>query len=203
MTREQAALLLGVDPDASADQVNCAWRVWVKLAHPDAGGDRGHFEALADARSLLLSRPRAHLAQQSRDESEHSPAPRASLRSMFRRPSARGLFTLTAATVLNAVALLVSGHLSNLGAAAAVGIATSFAAVVVQRTCLITAADTGHRIAVLVLVWLPLAGLMSMSLVLQGVEIVGFLPIVALPFVVVVASVNPGAGLWRPVRLPS
>ena len=39
MTREHAALLLGVDESASADDVQRAWKVWVRLAHPDAGGE--------------------------------------------------------------------------------------------------------------------------------------------------------------------
>ena len=53
MTREHAALLLGVDECASADDVQRAWKVWVRLAHPDAGGDRDHFEALMHAMTTV------------------------------------------------------------------------------------------------------------------------------------------------------
>ena len=56
MTREHAALLLGVDECASADDVQRAWKVWVRLAHPDAGGGRDHVEAMMYARRCLLAR---------------------------------------------------------------------------------------------------------------------------------------------------
>lgn len=203
ITREQAALLLGVDPDASPEQVNHAWRVWAKLAHPDAGGDREHFEALAQARAVLTRGGQQASRLTHQEATSTAPAPRTPLRQVCCRPNARRAFVL-AMVVLGAILIAVlAAHSSDLGAAVAVGIAASSIAITIQRTVLTGKADTGHRITVLTVAWLPMAALLSGIVVLQGAAIVGFLPVVALPFVVTVGLVNPGAGLWRPVRLPS
>lgn len=111
---------------------------------------------------------------------------------------------MLAMVVLGAILIAVlAAHSSDLRAAVAVGIAASSIAITIQRTVLTGKADTGHRITVLTVAWLPMAALLSGIVVLQGAAIVGFLPVVALPFVVTVGLVNPGAGLWRPVRLSS
>ena len=54
MTREQAANVLGVPHDADPSEVRRAWRIWARLAHPDAGGSPEHFRRLAQARDALL-----------------------------------------------------------------------------------------------------------------------------------------------------
>lgn len=205
MTREHAALLLGVDHDASPEQINHAWRVWAKLAHPDAGGDREHFEALAQARSVLMIRTRVHEADHfSAGRDEVPPVdPRHPLRHVCRRPSTRGWCALALALVASVLVLLLVSQLPDLGAALAVGAAAGGTAIVIQRCVLRAGADTGHRIHVLVVAWLPLAALLAAGATFAGVELIGYLPLVALPFVLAVALVNPGAGLWHPVRLPS
>lgn len=203
MTREQAALLLGVDVDAPSEQVDQAWRVWAKLAHPDVGGDREHFEALALAR-FVLSR-RADVSRWHPSETPVAPTtpPRAPLRDVCCRPSARGILGMALTAMGSIVAVLLAPHLSDLGAALAVGAAASAGAIAIQRNLLRRSADTGHRISVLALAWFPIAAVLAAAIVYQGVAIISFLPVVALPFVVIVGLVNPGAGLWRPVRLPS
>lgn len=198
MTREQAALLLGVDANASAAQVQQAWRVWAKLAHPDAGGDREHFEALARARSILLT----HLA---RPVAQPTPAlhPRAPLRNVCCRPSAQGSVVLAVVAVGLVFTALLAPRLSDFGAALAVGVVASAASIALQRNLLARSADTGHRITALTLAWFPIAGALTATVAYQGAAIIGFLPVIALPFVVSVGLVNPGAGLWRPIGVPS
>lgn len=203
VTREQAALLLGVDSDASAEQVNHAWRVWVKLAHPDTGGDREHFEALAEARSVLLrSHPTAIRATQ-QEPSSPSPAPRTPLRDVCCRPGAHRVVAMVAALLGAIVVAVFVSHVSDLAAAVAVGVASCGVAITIQRSVLTHVADTGHRITILTVAWLPVAAVLAAVALLQGVSIIGLLPVVALPFAVSVGLVNPGAGLWRPIRRAS
>lgn len=203
MTREQAALLLGVDVDASTEQVNHAWRVWAKLAHPDLGGDRGHFEALAVARAVLAGRA-ARPAPQEQSSSATEPSnDRDRLRDMCRRPSPRGTLAIVLAALGSVIAVAIAPSLSDFGAALAVATAACVCAVAIQRSVLREAADVGHRIALLTLAWFPTAALLAVMVAYHGVAIIGLLPVVALPFVVAVALVNPGAGLWRPIRQTS
>jgi len=207
MTSGQAALLLGVNPDASAEQVHHAWRVWAKLAHPDAGGDREHFEALAHARSILITPPARPVAQPTADPTSipptPAPQPRAPLRKVCCRPSARGIVVLALVVVASVITALVAPRLSDFGAALAVGVVASAGSIALQRNLLARSADTGHRITALTLAWIPIAGALTATVAYQGVAIIGFLPVIALPFVVTVGLVNPGAGLWRPTRVPS
>jgi hypothetical protein len=192
MTREQAALLLGVRSEASSEEVNHAWRVWAKLAHPDAGGDREHFESLAHARSILLRR--------AEPTAEVSIKPRASLRSVCRRPSVGRLLVVCLAIVGSSVVGIGAAQMSEFGAALAIGVASAATAIAIQRAFLGPLADTGHRITIVVLTWLPVVAALGMCATYLGVELIEFLPVVVLPLVVTVALVNPGAGLWRPVR---
>ena len=192
MTREQAALLLGVRSQASSEEVNHAWRVWAKLAHPDAGGDREHFEALAHARSVLLSRTELAV--------EVSVEPRASLRSVCHRPSLGRLLVVCLAIVGSSIGGIGVAHLSDFGTAFAIGVASAATAIAIQRAFLGPSADTGHRITIVVLAWLPVVAALGLGVTYLGVELIELLPVVVLPLVVTVALVNPGAGLWRPVR---
>ena len=70
-----------------------------------------------------------------------------------------------------------------------------------QRTCLGALADTGHRIGLIVAVWLPVATVVALAATTVGTSLIPVLPVFVLPFVATVALVNPGAGLWRPVRV--
>ena len=104
MTRQHSALLLGIDESSSADDIQRAWKMWVRLAHPDVGGDRDHFEALMRARRILL----ANVVQANALKADTAPAveqavpDRPSLRSVIRQPSGRAAIVLVS---LVAVAL--------------------------------------------------------------------------------------------------
>lgn len=198
MTREQAALLLGVRSEASSEEVIHAWRVWAKLAHPDAGGDREHFEALALARSVLLKG--AELAAGDPSAAEVSVEPRASLRSVCQRPTVRHLLVVVLAMSGCLLVIVGAPLISEFSAALAVGVASAATAIAIQRAFLGPLADTGHRITIVVLTWLPVVAALGLGVTYLGVELIEYLPVVALPLVVTVALMNPGAGLWRPVR---
>lgn len=203
MRREQAAALLGVGVDADSTAVRQAWRVWAKLAHPDIGGDREHFEALTRARDVLLATCRDCDPMNSPGESSSVPTPRASLRQVLRRPSRRGLLAIALMSFVTVLVILVSGLAPDAVSALMLGSVASGAAISVQRTCLGSSADTGHRIALLVTVWSAVATLVAIAATTVGAELIPVLPVFVLPFVATVALVNPGAGLWRPVRVSS
>lgn len=203
ISREHAAALLGLESDASPEQVNRAWRVWAKLAHPDAGGDRGHFEALAQARAVLLD------AVRSKDEP--TPAPTSSfvarvpVRDVLRRPGRDAwiglalVFTACLALVLSA-SFVPDPFMPDLMVALAIGAVAGGAAWLLNRGLLLPVADTGHRICVLSVCWFPVAAALTVIAAFQGVAVVAYLPIIVAPFVMTVALINPGAGLWRPSR---
>lgn len=203
MRREQAAALLGVGVDADSTAVRQAWRVWAKLAHPDIGGDREHFEALTRARDVLLATCRDCDPMNSPGESSNVPTPRASLRQVLRRPSRRGLLAIALMSFVTVLVILVSGLAPDAVSALMLGGVASGVAISVQRTCLESSADTGHRIALLVTVWSAVATLVAIAATTVGTELIPVLPVFVLPFVATVALVNPGAGLWRPVRVSS
>jgi hypothetical protein len=199
MTPEYAAALLGLGPDASHEQVNRAWRVWAKLAHPDIGGDRGHFEALASARAVLLSAVDSPSERTTPPAS--SSAPRVALRSVTRRPRGAVLLALALATGAAFVLALSIPDLPEPTAALVVGSIAGSAAWVLHRSLLLPSADTGHRICALSACWFPLAAALTSIAAVNGMSVVAFLPLIVLPFVVAVALINPGAGLSRPSRL--
>ena len=203
MKREHAANLLGVEVDADSTAVRQAWRVWAKLAHPDIGGDRAHFEALTQARNVLLAHrhdPETTLPGVPYAPAA-APAPRPSLRRVMCPPSRRGLTAIVVTSIIAVVVVSVSGLSPNAVSALMLGSVASGVAIAVQRTCLGALADTGHRIGLLVAVWLPVAALVALAATTVGTSLVPVLPVFVLPFVATVALVNPGAGLWRPVRV--
>ena len=192
MDRSEAARLLGVPEDAEPALVRRAYRTWARIAHPDMGGDPEHFARLAHARRTLL-RPRA-------TDHTHMPAPppRAPLSAVVHLP-ARWL--ILAATGVLCVACV---DLPSLGANAVAsafisGIASATWAWWASRASLRADADAGHRIVMLTLSWLPLALAQIGLALLLGSGVMETLPLLALPFAAVVASINIGAGLWRPV----
>ena len=203
MTRQHAALLLGVEVHATPTEVNHAWRVWAKLAHPDAGGDRAHFEALAQARSLLLRGVAPVTAPVAAPDQYASDGPRGpgrlSWRQVCRRPDRRELFSLAAIAIVGVVVTVASAQVSTLMAGVTLGVTTAGFAVVSERSFLQPCADTGHRIGILCAAWLPVVTLLVVGSAVRGVDVIAVLPIIAMPFVASVALVNPGAGLWRSV----
>lgn len=202
MTREHAALLLGVDENSSVDDVQRAWKVWVRLAHPDAGGDRDHFEALMRARRVLL----ANVVQANAVEMDTAPAAdhvvpdRPPLRSVVRRPSRGVAIVLVGVAVIALASPVVTLSLALwLSAAIMGGCAAGFAAGA-TRALLGDRGDVGHRITCISALWLPVAcGQVGLSVSL-GSDIVLMLPVLAVPLVASVAWMNAGAGLWMPVR---
>ena len=202
MTREHAALLLGVDESASADDVQRAWKVWVRLAHPDAGGDRDHFEALMRARRVLLaSVVQANAVEaDTASAAEHVVPDRPSLRSVVRRPSRGAVLVLVGVAVIALASPVVTLSLAPWLSAAIMGVCAAGFAVGATRALLADRGDVGHRITCVSLLWLPVAcGQVGLSASL-GSDIVLMLPVLAVPLVAAVAWMNPGAGLWMPVR---
>ena len=202
MTREHAALLLGVDESASADDVQRAWKVWVRLAHPDAGGDRDHFEALMHARRVLLaSVVQANAVEaDTASTAEHVVPDRPSLRSVVRRPSRGAALVLVGVAVIALASPVVTLSLAPWLSAAIMGVCAAGFAVGATRALLADHGDVGHRITCVSLLWLPVAcGQVGLSASL-GSDIVLMLPVLAVPLVAAVAWMNPGAGLWMPVR---
>ena len=191
MGRDEAAQLLGVPVDADPDTVRHAWRLWARVAHPDVGGDPVHFARLDEARRLLQRPQPAEFGRQ--------PQPRAPWSVVLRRPARPSVLLLAAVGVV---------LLADLPAVTAVpfGICAAVAAVAcaawalwATREVLGERADHGHRIAALALLWLPVASAQVLMSAGAGVSLVPVLPLLAVPLVVAVAAVNPGAGLWRPV----
>lgn len=192
MDRIEASALLGVKPDASAEQVRSAWRVWARVSHPDAGGDPAHFRDLVRARDVMLD------GSTPMPTPMPEPDPRARLREVLRqpRPDRRlrlvGLVLL--AVVSSGAALVVPIWL----AALVMGVLSALAAKAAQRMVLEPRADVGHAIAFLTAVWVPIALTQVLISVALGASVLTVLPVLAVPFAGVVGLVNPGAGLWRP-----
>ena len=202
MTREHAALLLGVDENSSADDVQRAWKVWVRLAHPDAGGDRGHFEALMHARRVLLANAvKANAVEMdTAPAAEHVVPDRPSLRSVVRRPCRGAAIVLVGVAVIALASPVVTLSLAPWVSALIMGGCAAGFAVGATRALLGDRGDVGYRIMCISALWLPLAcGQVGLSASL-GSDIVLMLPVLAVPLVASVAWMNAGAGLWTPVR---
>ena len=192
MTRDEAALVLGVPLTADPEAVRHAWRMWARIAHPDANGDPAHFSRLDAARRVLLQPAPA-------DTPEMISAPRVPWTQVLRMPSHRGSLALSATVT---VLLGASAGVTPLPYAIAVTASSLAAAIWVvwaASEILGKSADRGHRIAALALLWLPIVAVQVGISVIVGTSFLPVLPLLALPLAAVVALVNPGAGLWRPV----
>ena len=197
MDRDEAAALLGVPADATTEAVKRAWRVWARLAHPDAGGDPQHFAKLDEARRTLLhSRPPAVGLE---------PKPRPTWREVLTRPAHPILLGLGAVVAVTLAVVPSFAPPPLVLAAAPAFLAATAWAVVASRAVLAPpsvlgpSADHGHRITALALLWLPVASAQVGVAIIAGVSLLPVLPLSALPLAAAVSAVNPGAGLWRPV----
>jgi hypothetical protein len=189
--RDEAAALLGVTTDASAEAVKRAWRVWARLAHPDAGGDPSSFAKLDEARRVLLrSQP---------PTPELEPAPRLPWRAVLTRPAHPLLLALGAAVAVLLATVPSLAPPPVVVAAAPAFLAATTWAVLASRALVAPRADHGHRITALTLLWLPVASAQVIISIIAGVSLLPVLPLSALPLAAAVSAVNPGAGLWRPV----
>jgi hypothetical protein len=193
VNRDEAAFLLGVPASADSETVRHAWRMWARIAHPDVDGDPAHFAQLDAARRVLLQPVPA-------PSSAVSPAPRKSWSQVLRRPAHPFALALTGIVTILLAALAGVSPLPFAVVVAASSIAAAMWAVWMTSELLSKSADHGHRISALALVWLPIALMQVLVSVLMATSFVPYLPVLALPFVAVIAMVNPGAGLWRPVR---
>jgi hypothetical protein len=131
---------------------------------------------------------------------------------MIVAPPPRTLWTQVIRRPTHPIALAITGIMSILLAslagrpqvpfaitAAACAISAAAWAGWATRQILTKTADHGHRIAALALCWLPIAFTQVLVSIVVSASLVPVLPLLALPLVAAVASVNPGAGLWRPV----
>ena len=192
MNRDEAAFLLGVPASADSETVRHAWRMWARIAHPDVDGDPDHFARLDAARRVLLQPvPAPSLAVAS--------TPRKTWSQVVRRPAHPFALAFSGIATVLLAALAGVSPLPFALVVAASSIAAAMWAVWMTSELLSKSADHGHRIAALALVWLPIALFQLLISVLVATSFVPVLPLLALPFVGVVAMVNPGAGLWRPV----
>jgi hypothetical protein len=192
MKRDEAAFLLGVSPDADPDSIRKAWRMWARIAHPDLDGDPAHFVRLDTARRILLQpRPAPVLVT--------APVPRTSWSQVVQMPAHP--FALCIAGTLTVLIATLAGFSAIPFAVTVAASAIAAAAWSVWATHEVLAknADHGHRVAALALCWLPIAFTQVILSIVVAASFVPVLPVLALPLVAAVASVNPGAGLWRPV----
>ena len=209
MSRAQATALLGVADDADAEQVRRAWRAWARLAHPDHGGDREFFERLRTARDVLLSGTDVVAEPPTQAPSDVSSAPvappaRLGWSQVLRRPRFGEVFLLgvlaVGAVALAAMVTMVGPSPEPLALALAASpaavAAAGWAHLAVSRV-LTGDADVAHRITALVAAWLPITAAQIVLAGLLGSSLISVLPVLVVPLVVVVAAINPGAGLWR------
>ncbi len=192
MNRDQAAFLLGVPANAEPEAIRHAWRMWARIAHPDVDGDPHHFAQLDAARRILLQpAPTSTCVVSS--------APRESWSQVVRRPAHP--FGLVLAGIMTILLAALAGltPLPFMAAVVTCSCAAALWAVWAMVELLSKRADHGHRIAALALLWLPIACMQVLVSFFVAASFVPVLPLLALPLVCVVALINPGAGLWRPV----
>ena len=193
--RAQAARLLGVSPDADPTEVKRAFRLWAVWAHPDQGGSAERFTDLCAARDLLLE-PRT-TTRPSHDGAPTAPRPRKGWRQVLVHPSPLTVGLLALAYVGAVAAVLVAGPSPLLAVPAA--LASAAWCVAVSRTIL-RGGDHGHVIVTRSLAWGAVTVAQVSLAVIVGIPLIEVLPLLALPFVAVIAAVNPAAGLWRGAR---
>jgi hypothetical protein len=192
VNRDEAAVLLGVPVTADPEAVRHAWRMWARIAHPDVDGDPAHFTQLEEARRVLLQA--APVAA-----SVVAPAPRQSWSHIVRKPAHSCALALSGVATILLSALAGWSPLPYAIAVTTSSLAAALWTVWAASEILSRSADHGHRIVALALLWLPIVVMQVLVSLLVGTSFVPILPLLALPFVAVVALVNPGAGLWRPV----
>ncbi|MFM1966411.1 MAG: DnaJ domain [Actinomycetota bacterium] len=184
--RDDAARLLGVSAAADEATVRRAFRAWAALAHPDHGGDPRHFQALCDARDALLGPI---------DPGPEIPLrPRRTWRQVVVMPTGITLACLALGLVAAVASVLIAGSSPLLALPAAVA---SAAWCVALSRAVLRGADHGHVIVTRSLAWGVATGGQGVLAALVGIPLIEVLPLLAVPFVAVIAAVNPAAGLWR------
>ncbi len=195
LTRQQAARLLGVAPDADPGEVKRAFRLWATWAHPDQGGSADLFAHLCAARGRLLE-PKAVMPLLSSDPATIAPRPRQPWRHVLARP-APGVLVLLVLGFLAAVAAVLLAWIQPMPWGAIPAALASAAWCVAMSKSILRGADHGHIIVTRSVAWLcVLVGQFALATA-AGISLVEVLPLLAVPFVAVIAAVNPAAGLWR------
>jgi hypothetical protein len=144
MKRDEAALLLGVSPDADPETIRQAWRMWARIAHPDVDGDSAHFVQLDNARRILLKpRPASDLVVVQ--------TPRTSWSQVVQSPTHPIALSITGIVAILLAALAGVPQLPFAVAVAACAMAAAAWAGWATREVLSKQSDHGHRIAALAL----------------------------------------------------
>lgn len=201
--RDHAARLLGVPADADDATVRRAFRAWASLVHPDHGGDARSFADLCRARDILLRADDPTVGEAAGEARAHAepaaPRPRRAWRDVVVWPGAPLAGLLALGGVLAALSV-IAGLWVDMpwGIAPAALFGAAWCCVV--TSAVVRGGDAGHVIVVRSAAWSVVACGQVAVAALLGIAIIGVLPVLALPFVAVIAAVNPGAGLWRAAR---
>jgi hypothetical protein len=204
LTRQDAARLLGVGLEADHPDIKRAFRLWAAWAHPDQGGSAERFAELCAARDRLLE-PEVGTGPGRSAEPDPSgspaqadatlvPRPRRSWGAVLVRPTPLLAAGLVVGFVVAVACVLIAGPVPLLAVPAAV--ASAAWCVAVSRVIL-SGADHGHVIVTRSIAWAAATGAQFAVATLIGIRLVEVLPLLAVPFVAVIAAVNPAAGLWR------
>ena len=186
--RDDAARLLGVSRDADATTVRRAFRAWAALVHPDHGGDPRAFRALCAARDTLLAPIAA---------TDPGPQPRQAWSAVLIRPRPMDAAGLVMGGLIAVAAVAAAGWVDVVWGVIPAAVLAALWCVAVSR-CVLRGGDHGHVIVTRTWAWLAVASAQFGLAVALGIAVIEVLPLLALPFVTVIAAVNPGAGLRRP-----
>lgn len=191
LDRGAAARLLGVTPDANAHDVRRAFRLWASALHPDAGGSESSFALLCEARAVLLE-----AVAPSAEDLPTAPPPRRPWRDVVIGPSPHSMLLLAAGLATAIAVVLVASRTPMPWGLVPAALGSACWCVAVSRVML-RGADHGHVIVMRSLAWLVATVPQVLLALGAGIPVLEALPLLAVPFVAVIAAVNPAAGLWR------
>jgi hypothetical protein len=187
LRRDDAARLLGVRADADPATVRRAFRAWAGLVHPDHGGDARTFADLCAARDVLLEAPAPQPLVL---------RPRPRLREVIVWPGLANAMLLAVGAVLAVVSIVVGRWLEMpWGLVPAALLAAAWC--IWASHAVLRGADAGHVIVTRAIGWMCTVAFQLLLAAALGIAAIEALPVLAVPLVVAVGAVNPGAGLWR------
>jgi len=115
-------------------------------------------------------------------------------------PSTLPMATLAIAAILSVLAILVGVIVAMPWGVVPAAVASALWCVAVSRT-VPRDADHGHVIVTRSVAWVSVTVAQLSIAAVVGIPVVEVLPVLALPFVLAIALVNPAAGLWRASRV--